>query len=507
MSPPPVSILVADDAGRWFPEQVDSDDPFAVSEWRVTPNPRELALRPERVIVPLPDGRVLRFEQQRIDYVSGVDLDEEDNLIIDPDPRNLSFYWSGVGPEGTASVSVHRGTFRAQVIGFRDRIQVAQDRFGRDTFSVLDTDKLNGVQCISLVEQTAAGVPAGKSLIRSSGEPTLPPIVARPTRAEVPRTSARKYVVEIDVAFLYTPNALNQISTAGDVAAFEPIIADSMAQLNESMQATQAATQVRFRRAGPMVPINYDETPQQPNPGLRWQAHRNFMILERDSTGTGSTGLQGINIAGTRATYGADLVVMFVGDQGSSTFPFGPWGIAVVQRQRCASQFSGLVCEPGPQYRDFAFVVQTVNRATTDLNFAHEIGHALGSEHDRAGTPAVDFVDWTTLPTSGPVASFAHSFGFRVGTGGTAGGQGDVMSSPSCFPPNNPANCWTRVRLFADPLRTFSVTGLPAGQSAPGNPNQGYGYNARTFNLLAEHVGSFYGPPLERPMFWNGFEL
>jgi hypothetical protein len=63
------------------------------------------------------------------------------------------------------------------------------------------------------------------------------------------------------------------------------------------------------------------------------------------------------------------------------------------------------------------------------------------------------------------------------------------------------------VRLFADPLRTFSVTGLPAGQTAPGNPALGYGYNARTFNPLAEQVGSYYGPALERPMFWNGFDL
>lgn len=491
-----------DDAGRWFPEQVDSDDPFAMSEWRVTPNPRELALRPERVIFPLPDGRVLRFDQQRIDYVSGVDLDEDDNLIIDPDPRKLSYYWSGVGPEGTASVSVHRGTFRAQVIGFRDRIQVAQDRFGRDTFSVLDTDKLNGVQCISLAEPTAVGVHVGKSAIPPSGATFAPPIEARPAIAPVTRTPGSKYLVEIDVAFLYTPAALQRISASGDVAAFEPVIADSIMQLNESLQATQAATQVRFRRVGPMVPINYNETPQQSNDGLRWQAHRNFMIVNRFETGGA-----GVDILGVRQQYGADIVVMFVGDQWGATFPFGPWGIAVVQRQNCVSQFQTLNCQPGSLYRDYAFVVQTVNRATTDLNFAHEIGHALGSEHDRAGTPGVDFVDWTTLPSTGPVASFAHSFGFRVGTGGTAGGQGDVMTSPPCSPPTNSANCWTRVRLYADPLRTFNVTGLPAGQIAPGNPSLGYGYNARTFDLLAEQVGSFFGPTLERPMFWNGFDL
>jgi hypothetical protein len=367
---------------------------------------------------------------------------------------------------------------------------------------VLDTDKLNRVQCTSLAEPTAVGVPVGKSAILSSGVTFAPSIDACPSIAPVVSTSGSKYLVEIDVAFLYTPAALQRISASGDAAAFEPVVADSIMQLNESMQATQAATQVRFRRVGPMVPINYNETPQQTDDGLRWQAHRNFMIDKRFETGA-----NGIDILGVRQTYGADIVVMFVGDQGGAAFPFGPWGIAVVQRQRCVNQFPVLTCEPGPQYRDFAFVVQTVNRATTDLNFAHEMGHALGSEHDRAGTPGVDFVDWTTIPTTGPVASFAHSFGFRVGTGGTAGGQGDVMTSPACFLPNNPANCWTRVRLFADPLRTFNVTGLSAGQNAPGNPSLGYGYNARTLNLLAEQVGSFYGPTLERPMFWNGFDL
>lgn len=499
-----VSILVADDAGRWFPEQVDNDDPFALSQWRVVPNVRGLAARPDEVEFPLPDGRVLTFTTERFDYVSGFDLDDDFNIIIDPDTRNLDYYWSGVGPEGTASASVHRGTFRAQVISFRDRVQVAHDRFGRDTFSVLDTAKLSGVQCISLSESTIVGLSTVKASIDPVGGTTGPRIDARPMSLPTPmaRASGSKYLVEIDVAFLYTPTALQTISSSGDIAAFEPIIADAMAQLNESMQATQAATQVRFRRVGPMVPINYDETPQQTNDGFRWQAHRNFMIDRRESTGA-----DGINIAGTRATYGADLVVMFVGDQGGATSPFGPWGIAVVQRQRCVRQFPALTCEPGPQYRDFAFVVQTINRATTDLNFAHEIGHALGSEHDRAGTPGVDFVDWTTIPTSEPAASFAHSFGYRVGAGGTASGQGDVMTSPPCFPPTNSANCWTRVRLFADPLRTFSVTGLPAGQTAPGNPGLGYGYTARTFNLLAEQAGSFYGPTLERPMFWNGFDL
>lgn len=314
-------------------------------------------------------------------------------------------------------------------------------------------------------------------------------------------SSGPKYLVDIDVAFLYTSNALNAISATGDVGAFEPVITDALAQLNESLQATQSAGHLRVRRVGPMVPINYDESPLQSNPGLRWQAHRNFMILNSQETGGG-----GINILGVRQQYGADIVVMFVGDQGSAAFPFGPWGIAVVQRQRCASQFQTLICEPGPQFRDFAFVVQTVNRAATDLNLAHEVGHALGSEHDRAGTAGIDFVDWTTIPSSGPVASFAHSFGFRVGSGGTASGQGDVMTSPPCFPPTNSANCWTRVRLFADPMRSFSVTGLPAGQPAPGNPNLGYGYNARTFNILAEQVASFYGGTVERPLFWDGFE-
>jgi hypothetical protein len=498
---PPFSILAHDGAGRVFSEQVENDDSFALSQWRVAPNLRELAFRPARVSFPRPDGRVLTFATQRLDYVSGVDLDDDDSIIIDPDPRNLSYYWSGSGPEGTASVSVHRGTFRAQVIGFRDRIQIAQDRFGRDRFSVLDTRKLNGVRCVSLDGARAESASADKS---EAGRGALiwPATIPEARETTATNASGPKYSVQIDVAFLYTPQALTQVSATGDVAAFEPIIGDAMMQLNESLQATQAAGHLRVRRVGPMVPINYDETPQQVDAQLRWQVHRNFMITNRESTGA-----LGINIAGTRATFGADIVVMFVGDQGSATFPFGPWGIAVTQRQRCVNQFPALTCEPGPQYRDFAFVVQTVNRATTDLNFAHEMGHALGSEHDRAGTPGVDFVDWTTLPTTIPVASFAHSFGFRVGTGGAASGQGDVMTSPACFPPTNSANCWTRVRQFADPLRTFSVTGGAAGQNAPGNPNLGYGYNSRTFNLLAEHVASFYGPTLERPMFWNGFDL
>ena len=82
----------------------------------------------------------------------------------------------------------------------------------------------------------------------------------------------------------------------------------------------------------------------------------------------------------------------------------------------------------------------------------------------------------------------------------------DACGVPMFCIPANSSTCWTRKLQFADPTRNFLGSASAAGEQAPANPNQGYGFNARTFRLLAEDVASFYGATVTRPLFWDGFE-
>ena len=202
---------------------------------------------------------------------------------------------------------------------------------------------------------------------------------------------------------------------------------------------------------------------------------------------------------------------MFVGDPGSAAYPYGPWGRAVTQRHVCVPQYPAQSCDTGAAYKDYALMAVNPIRGIENYTFAHELGHVLGSEHDRAGTAGQDYVDWSPTPSSSPRSSYAFSFGYRAGSGGPlvgTTGRADVMTSPECIPSNSTSNCWQRLPQFADPNRTFSGLGVPSGQVDPvGNNSVGYGQNAKTFRTLIEEVASFYGnPPLEQPFFWDGFE-
>jgi hypothetical protein len=494
-----VPILVPGDDGSYFGAAVVTQDPFVIESARVTANVRGLAYSPSSVEIPILGGDSIRLGTKRIDLLAGVDVDDDGNIIVDPDPNAISLFWWGSDGDNAATVSVDRGQMRGYVSGSRGRFEFARDRNGVDVFRSYDPEKLSAVACLDGGAPDLAPLD-GESLAAELTEfdPGM-----QSQASELPVPALPKYIVEIGVVFLYTPAALNAVSAVGDPSAFGPIADDALNQLNLALDNTYSAAHLRVTRVGPFVPIAYDESPGQPSPGTRWLAHRNFMILNRFNDGSSP---DGIDILGSRSDHGGDIVVMFVADEGSSSFPFGPWGVAVTQRQKCVIQFPAQTCEPGALYKDYAFVVQSVNKSSIDFTLSHELGHALGSEHDRAGVAGVDYVDWTTGTSPNAIASFAHSYGYRVGTGGTSGAKGDIMTSPQCFPSNNPSNCWVRLVQFSDPARAFSGSTDPAGQLPPSNPNQGYGHNAQTFRKLAEDVASFFGGTVERPMFWDGFE-
>jgi hypothetical protein len=335
-----------------------------------------------------------------------------------------------------------------------------------------------------------------------------------------------KYAVEVGAVFLYTPAALAAVSSIGDPLALIPRADAAIAELQTALENAGQSIHIRVRRVGPitnepsprigLVPVAYDESPAQSDAGFRYQAHRFFLNANWNNDEhmpPPPAADDGINIVNSREDFGGDLLVMLVADQGqpNGTGGFaGPFGIAMTQRRNC--DFNGALtnnrdCDIGPAYKDFAFAVLSVLRLTDNFTFAHEAGHALGSEHDRGGVAGTDYQEWTTTPAPNDViASFASSYGFRTPGSGGPVARMDVMGSPFCLPASSTTNCWTRDLQFADPGRTFATGSTSAGQTTPANPNQGYGFNSRSFRQLIEDIGSFYGPTAVRPLFWDGFE-
>lgn len=433
---------------------------------------------------------------------------------MDPDTSRLSYYWYGGDAYASISIGVSRGVMHATITGPLDRLALARDRDGRDVLQSLDVTALNRVRCLtgSATDEPIPLAPARaphKALLGS--KPILDPA---PLQQEPP-----KYSVEIGVVFLYTPFALSAVSVTGNPLDLIPRVDTAMSELQTALQNAGQSLHVRVRRVGPptaetsprvgLVPVTYSETPGQPNVGFRFLAHRKFLL---DNFDNDESTADGIDVLNSREDFGADLVVMLIADQGEPDGQgdfLGPFGIAMAQRRNCDEngQLISRECSIGPAYMDFAFAAVSVQRLSTDYTFAHEAGHMLGSEHDRRGVLGIDYKDWTTVP--GPldvIASFASSYGYRSpGSGGTTA-RSDVMASPFCIPQTSTTNCWTRDLQFADSGRTL-LTGIGvAGQPTPTNPNEGYGFNSRSFRQLAEDTAAFYGSPVLRPLFWDGFE-
>lgn len=182
----------------------------------------------------------------------------------------------------------------------------------------------------------------------------------------------------IDVAVLYTPQALAQ---AGSAAALNARVQRSFADTNLAFANSQVNASVRLVYEGP---INYSET--------------GFLAADLDNLQAG----RGVfaNVPALRARYGADLVSLWVGnDSGDEAGrAFQPDTVAQAQ----AAYGYNIIEE---QYADDNYI------------FAHETGHNLGAGHDR-GDPSPRGIPYAY----GKVITFGN---YTVG---------DIMSDAQRYP-------------------------------------------------------------------------
>ena len=146
-------------------------------------------------------------------------------------------------------------------------------------------------------------------------------------------------------------------------------------------------------------------------------------------------------VAALRNTHGADMVSLVVNSGGC--------GVGYVQRN------------PGPGFEGSAFQVTAANCAVGNLTFAHEHGHNLGLEHDRANSSATPLT-----------ASYPWSFGAFVNT--------NLARTVMAY--GSPCGNCPRVMHFSNPDINFS--GFPTGVDNVQD-------NARSGDLTAPIVHNF----------------
>ncbi len=171
--------------------------------------------------------------------------------------------------------------------------------------------------------------------------------------------------VNIQVLAMYTPDARDD---AGGQAALDALIQASMDSLN-SATADSDIGSITFGLAGSQLLNGFSPgpTPEDARNALRALRLNNVVRTARDNTL-------------------ADIVITFVKDVSApGGAQLAACGNAFVQNQECSPGVTGATCGVGTAFEDFAYGWVSVECATLPnlFSFAHEVGHIMGSEHQR----------------------------------------------------------------------------------------------------------------------------
>lgn len=440
----------------------------------MVPNVVGIARESARLRIPTPEGRGLEFSVKRFDALEGIDLDDEGNLIVEDDPRRISFNWSGTSGSTHVFLVVRRGNMHALVYGPDVRLTVSDEGTGVHWYRDLDPRRVDRGVCANDRLDEIAG--------RFGWQPKAP-APSKPS-ATLPRARDGKHTARIRLLIYYTEEALGRYG--GSTTALNDAVDLLMLQLRDALANTGRTSYISVELAAALEPIGlYNENPEPPisDPRFRFGNHLEQLRFRDENTSQ----------AFRREIVDADLAILLVKDVGNrSSDPAlddPVYGLAITQRAGCfGNPNCGLAPDP---FRAWAYGVVSVNVDVANLTFAHEFGHLMGGVHDR------------NLEYPNVIAgAYADSFGHR-----SPGVGRDVMADPECIDDDGnastPKQCLFRYPQFANPSAYFAPFLVPAGIA-------GQADIARTLRLRAEPTGNIYpiGESQAAPdLFWDGFEF
>jgi len=236
----------------------------------------------------------------------------------------------------------------------------------------------------------------------------------------------------IDVLVVYTPAARN---LKGGTAAMNAYVADLIAETNSSYQDSQISQRVRLVHA---EEVSYDENVDGSDVSYS-------MIKTLDHLTKQADGYMD-NVHTLRDTYAADVVALLVGPVGGNVAGVG-W----------LMDYNWI----NHGFESYAFSVVTAEDAWNYV-FAHEMGHNMGAQHDRAHATSE--------------GAYNYSYGYCLP--GTA--YHTIMAYDS-------QGCDRRINRWSNPDVKYS--GVPTGVTNSED-------NHRTLNNTAPTVAQFRdGPP------------
>lgn len=333
--------------------------------WNVQPNVVGLARESERLRVPMPEGPDLAFAAKQFDPLEGFDLDDEGNLIVDDNPQNISFNWSGATGSTHVFMVVRRGNMHALVYGPNVRLTVSDEGKGVHWYRDLDPRRVDSGVCANDRLDEIAGRFGWQSKTLASVKPA----------AAMRRTREGKHTARIRVLIYYTQAALGRYG--GNTTTLNDAVDLLMLQLRDALANTGRTSYITVELAAAPQPIGaYNEAPQPPiaDPQFRFGNHLQE-LRARD---------EALNESVRRDLVNADLALLLVNDVGNpSPIPElnNPvYGLAITQRAGC---FGAQNCGLAPDaLRLWAYGVVSINVAVQNLTFAHEYGHLMGGVHD-----------------------------------------------------------------------------------------------------------------------------
>jgi hypothetical protein len=238
----------------------------------------------------------------------------------------------------------------------------------------------------------------------------------------------------IDVMVVYTAAAR---SGAGGTTAMENLIDLAVTETNTGYSNSGVNQRIRLVHTAEVV---YDET------GFDW----NTTLTRLRSTSDGYMD----DVHTWRDTYSADEVVLIVNDSGYC-------GIAYLM-QTVSTTFA-----------PYAFAVVSRFCATGYYSFAHEMGHNMGSTHDRANA---------SVP-----GAYNYSYGYQA--------PDEAFRTIMAY--DCPGGC-TRVNYWSNPDKTYG--GQPMGVVYT-DPNAAD--NRRSLNNTAYTVANFRPSPMAATLLWT----